>query len=284
MNALNRTWCSHCERSLMIRSAAREKRSPWLAALGGLWVLGGVLGILVAVGTLVLALIAFFTLKSTLGPKANVPFPLGVLAGVVLSVLISVGQITVARAAMDRQRWAYVIVAGGTLLGLLSALFGALLGAAPLREALAGVNPRAIPGASAQALAAVAAGVGAALMAGVGAQGLMALLVGLSWGDFFGPRVRFMPEVQGSDDAELFNFGLACKARKMWFMAVRQWEATVRKAGRDPEYLHALGLAYAQLGWLEQAHEMVTRAVAVEPKNEAIQLSLARLERARAKH
>jgi hypothetical protein len=33
----------------------------------------------------------------------------------------------------------------------------------------------------------------------------------------------------------------------MWYMAVKEWEAAVSKAPRDMNYLHALGLAYAQI-------------------------------------
>jgi tetratricopeptide (TPR) repeat protein len=278
MNALKRTWCSVCERSLMIRGPARATRSPWVAILGALWIAGGVLGILGMVGVLILTLIGFATLKTTLGAKADVPFPYGMVAAALLGGLLSFGQIAVARALRDRQRWAYYIVGVVTLLNLAGAVFGAIAGAAILREALAAMNARELPPEAGPMLAAVTTSVGVSLLIGVGIHGLFTLLVALSWRDFFGPMERFMPEVQGQDDVQYFNFGLACKRRKMWFMAMRQWEAAAARAPRDPEYLYALGLAYVQLHWFEPARETLDRAMAVAPQDEAIRQSRGRIE------
>jgi tetratricopeptide (TPR) repeat protein len=281
LNTIDRTWCYECEQSLMIRSAARDGRSIWVAILGYLWLIGGVFGMIGIIGLLILTLGSYAMLRGTPGIGEATPFPYGPLAGIVFGGLITIGQIMAARALLDKQRWGYLVIGGLTLLNLAGAIIGAVLGAAFFGTMLTQLDPKQMPEGSAEALAALGGGIGIALLIGVGYNALFALLAGLCWRDFYGPKVRFVPEVHGSDDVECFNIGMACKRRKMWFMAMRQWEAAARKAPRDPDYLHALGLAYVQLKRFDEAHDTLDRAAKAAPGSEPIRQSLARLEQLR---
>jgi len=69
----------------------------------------------------------------------------------------------------------------------------------------------------------------------------------LSYRDFYGPLVRFLPQVESTDHMGHYNSGVAYKNRGMWYMAVQEWGAALNQAPRDLNYLHALGLAYAQI-------------------------------------
>jgi tetratricopeptide (TPR) repeat protein len=114
----------------------------------------------------------------------------------------------------------------------------------------------------------------------VGIKAFFMLLVGLSWRDFYGPKERFVSEVRGSTDYELFNTGLALQRKGMWWMAMKQWEAAVANSPRDTDYLHALTVAYAKLGEWEKARETIAKAIKVAPDNPALKQVQERIERA----
>ena len=274
LNKPDRAWCRRCDRSLMIRGPARAQRSPWLSILGILWVLGGVLGILGAV----LGLIGILALYSSAGGDLS-GFPLIIVLVAVIIALVYGGQIAIARAMLNRARWAYWIIAVLTALQLGGSLLGALGAAATIRDAIAQAQALLPSSEAATAAAAVTGIFGTVVLIDVGIKAFFMLLVGLSWRDFYGPKERFVSEVRGNTDYELFNTGLALQRKGMWWMAMKQWEAAVANSPRDTDYLHALTVAYAKLGEWEKARETIAKAIKVAPDNPALKQVQERIER-----
>jgi hypothetical protein len=275
LNKPDRAWCRRCDRSLMIRGPARAQRSPWLSILGILWVLGGVLGILGAIAGLIGALVLYNSVRGSLSD-----FPLIIVVVCVIIALVYGGQIAIARAMMNRARWAYWIIAVLTALQLGGSLLGALGAAATIRDAIAQAQALLPSSEAATAAAAVTGIFGTVVLIDVGIKAFFMLLVGLSWRDFYGPKERFVSEVRGNTDYELFNTGLALQRKGMWWMAMKQWEAAVANSPRDTDYLHALTVAYAKLGEWEKARETIAKAIKVAPDNPALKQVQERIERA----
>src|SRR6266540_109148 len=201
--------CIQCRQSLMIRTAPPDKRSLPLTILGVLWIFNGVMTILV-----------------------------GILVGVVI--------IRIGRGLLRRQRWAYYVVIGLSMLSLIGTICNiAQVGglAAALRNSRATALP---PGAgpNIKVLVGVASAV---IFVAIGFQVLYLLLVALSYSDFFGPQVRYQPSVEAADDMAHYNNGIAYKNRGMWYMTVQEWFVASRKKPHDKTYLQALGLAFAQI-------------------------------------
>jgi hypothetical protein len=274
LNKPDRAWCRRCDRSLMIRGPARAQRSPWLSILGILWVLGGVLGILGAIAGLIGALVLYNSVRGSLSD-----FPLIIVVVCVIIALVYGGQIAIARAMLNRARWAYWIIAVLTALQLGGSLLGALGAAATIRDAIAQAQALLPSSEAATAAAAVTGIFGTVVLIDVGIKAFFMLLVGLSWRDFYGPKERFVSEVHGSTDYELFNTGLALQRKGMWWMAMKQWEAAVANSPRDTDYLHALTVAYAKLGEWEKARETIAKAIKVAPDNPALKQVQERIER-----
>ncbi len=103
--------------------------------------------------------------------------------------------------------------------------------------------------------------------------GHLALTI-LGYRDFYGPRMRILPEVEAQDDVGLYNMGVAFKNRGMWYMAMKTWETAARLSPRQANYHHALGLAYAQLHQFEQAISTLQEAIKLDPNDLRIQESL----------
>jgi tetratricopeptide (TPR) repeat protein len=87
--------------------------------------------------------------------------------------------------------------------------------------------------------------------------------------------VRFQPAVDPADHREHYNSGIAYKNRGMWYMAAQEWEAALGKQPREPNYLHALGLAYAQLKRYDNARATLDAAIQAAPDNQRIKESRA---------
>jgi tetratricopeptide (TPR) repeat protein len=120
---------------------------------------------------------------------------------------------------------------------------------------------------------------GVALFCLVVWQLLFVVLTVLSHRDFYGPMVRFLPTVEPADHMGHYNSGVAYKDRGMWYMAAREWEAAVSKAPRDLNYLHALGLAYAQIRQFAKARATLDSALSIAPGDARIQESRALVDR-----
>ena len=210
LNKADRAWCRRCNRSLMIRGPVRERRSPWLSILGIVWIIGGVLGILGVVLILIGLLVLY---NSFFGSLSG--FPLIVVLIAVIIALVYGGQIAIARAMLNRARWAYWIIAVLTALQLGGSLVGALGASAAIGDAIAQAREFLPSPDAAAAVAAVGGIFGAAGLIDVAIKAFFMLLVGLSWRDFYGPKERFVSEVRGNTDYELFNTGLALQRKGM---------------------------------------------------------------------
>ncbi|ABU56873.1 tetratricopeptide repeat protein [Roseiflexus castenholzii] len=274
LNKPDRQWCRRCDRSLMIRGPVRDQRSPWLSILGILWVLGGVLGILGAIAGLIVALALYNSARGSLSD-----FPLVIVVVFVIIALLYGGQIAIARAMMNRARWAYWIIAVVTVLQLGGSLFGALGAIATIGNFITQAQAFLPSQEAVSAVAAFTSLLGTIIMVDVGIKAFFMLLVGLSWRDFYGPKERFVSEVRGATDYELFNIGLALQRKGMWWMAMKQWEAAVANSPRDVDYLHALTVAYAKLEQWDKARETIARAITVAPDNQALKQVQERIER-----
>ncbi len=277
LNKPDRKWCRRCDRSLMIRGPVREQRSPWLSILGIVWIIGGVLGILGAIAGLIGALVLYNSVRGSLSD-----FPLIIVLIAVIIVLIYGGQIALARAMLNRARWAYWITVVLTAPQLCGSLIGTLfaLGASALIDDVIAQAQVFLPSSDAAAAAATINGIfRAAVLLDVVIKACSVLLVGLSWRDFYGPKERFVSEVRGTTDHELFNTGLALQRKGMWWMAMKQWEAAVANSPRDTDYLHALTVAYAKLGEWEKARETIAKAISISPNNPILRQIQERIER-----
>ncbi len=273
LNKPDRRWCRRCDRSLMIRGPVQEKRSPWLAILGIFWVIGGILGILGAIAALIGALVMYHSARGGLDG-----FPLIIAVICVIVALIHGGQIAVARAMMNRARWAYWIIAVLTTLQLGASLIGAFGATVVVSDIITQASMLLPSREAASAVMAITGVIGTVILVDVGIRSFFMLLVGLSWRDFYGPKERFVSEVRGATDYELFNTGLALQRKGMWWMAMKQWEAAVANSPRDTDYLHALTVAYAKLERWDEARETIDRALKVAPDNQALKQIRERIE------
>jgi tetratricopeptide (TPR) repeat protein len=278
---LSQERCAQCHNSLMLRGTPRATRSVPLTILGILWMISGVLQLLGGLAALVLGLIAFSSLQSQmhrLNPKASVPFPTQIFLPLVVGLVVGGITIAIGRGLLRRERWAYIITLAFTVIGVLAVVLAFVLTGGSL-VALIRLPSGSLPPDAAYNLGVASAPLIAGLLVGLAVQALYVLLVGLSYRDFFGPMVRFQPELSEGDHVEHYNSGVAYKDRGMWHIAAREWEAAIKLKSRDSTYLHALGLAYAQLGRFDQARTTLDTATQVAPDNQQIKESRELVER-----
>lgn len=271
--AVEQQRCPQCHNSLMIRAAPRDKRSVPLTILGVLWGIGAGFSILAAILSLLGALLVFQVMQQSArqpGPRASASFPIELLIPVVVLLIAGGLSFAVMRGLLRRERWAYFVAAGFAALGVIGALCNVAQGAVALRVLPQSLKSAGLPPGTINALGAL---IGVAVLASLGVQLLGILLVWLSYRDFFGPMVRFLPEIGPGDHMEHYNNGVAYKNRGMWYMAAREWEAAVRKAPRDLNYLHALGLAYAQIKRFDRARAALDTALRIAPEHAQIKES-----------
>jgi tetratricopeptide (TPR) repeat protein len=255
--------CLKCKNSLEIRDHPREKRSLALSILSALWMLDGALVVLASLGIFALAVLAYQAGNqpgTAQGSLAGGPVVLATIGFVVL--LFGVFRISVGRALRARAAWAYYLAAALSVVGLLGTLLNSIGGRGVRQVLLAQGN--AIPAQQAQAIMNAATG---ALLCAVVAQLAYIALVALSYRDFFGPMRRFVPIFARGEHIVNYNNGVAYKNRGMWYMAMREWEMAIEKARTNITYLHALGLAYAQVGRFDRARATLDRALEFEPNN-----------------
>jgi tetratricopeptide (TPR) repeat protein len=189
-----------------------------------------------------------------------------------VGLLFGVGIVQVARALLRRERWAYYVAIILSVLGSVAILFG-----------IAQAGAIGQPPANSRVFEQIAVVARVALFIAAIFQIASFLLVILSYRDFFGPMVRFQPAVEPAEHHQHYNNGVAYKDRGMWFMAAQEWEAAVIKKPREPNYLHALGLAYAQLKQYDRARTTLDRALQTAPDNQQIKESRALVDQMAAK-
>jgi tetratricopeptide (TPR) repeat protein len=241
--------CTQCRNSLMIRAAPPEKRSAALTILAALWGIGTALAVLIGLAVLALGLLAG-SLLSGLARQAGSPGGAALTTAAIIPavvVLICAALFfAITRGLLRQSRWAYIVNIVFTALGMVWAVANALQGGA-LLSAMSSIPRGQLGPGGARVAGSIGAIVGVVLFCAVIWQMLFVVLTVLSYRDFYGNSLRFLPAIEATDHVEHYNNGVAYKNRGMWYMAAKEWEAALRKAPRDLNYLHALGLAYARI-------------------------------------
>jgi tetratricopeptide (TPR) repeat protein len=271
--------CTQCRGNLMARATPPSKRSLALTVLGFLWGIGGVLLLLLTV----LAFFLFLWLRQSAQARTAVGSADALLLAVAVTFVLGLFYILVARGLLARRLWAYVtniILIVTNIIVIVLSSFGTLssVAAGTLLIGLASVGRAP----NAEAVAGTASLIGLMVL-GIAFVLLPIVLTIISYRDFFGPMVRFQPVIEPAEHLVHYNNGIAYKNRGMWYMAAQEWDVAVSKKPHEPIYLHALGLAYAQLNQPEKARAMLDRAIQIEPENAKIKESRALIDQIAAK-
>lgn len=262
--------CPSCGKQLMQRAEGTEKRSKALTILGVLWSIGGIFSLLGA--ALVVALLvmlqrngSFYSITSASLAKSGVSTAslYGRLAG---GVLYGLFQLMMAHNLLQRKRWAWIVTAILQVLQLLAALLVVVFFAVVSRVVLAGV-----PGGSSQS----GSPLGSVFLVVVILvlfipQIIALLLLFFSYGDVFAPMQRQVLRLDVVSPVKHYNNGLDYKNRGMWYMAAQEWATAVKHAPLEPNFLHALGLAFVQLKQFDRARITLDFARQIAPDDTAI--------------
>jgi tetratricopeptide (TPR) repeat protein len=271
--------CSSCLQNLMERVEGRETRSKALTALGWLWGIGGVFSLLGAA-------LLFFVLMSLqrngsfsgirMADLTRAGVNVGYAQGRVLGgVLWGVIQLAIARGLLRRKRWAWIASTAIQALQLLGALCVVIFFAVGIRLALS-----ALPGGNVRSGSPLVTVIFTLLLLIMFAPQILSLvLIFFSYGDIFAPMKRLAPRVGVGSPIEHYNHGLDYKNRGMWYMAAQEWATAVSHAPHQPDFLHALGLAFVQLKQFDRARATLDFALQVVPGNAQIADSRALVDR-----
>jgi len=262
--------CPSCGKQLMERAEGTEKRSKALTTLGGLWSIGGIFSLLGAV--LVVALLvmlqrngSFLGITSASLTRSGVSTAslYGRLAG---GVVYGLFQLMMAHSLLQRKRWAWIVTAILQVLQLAAALLIVVFFAAISRVVLAGM-----PGGLSRSGSPLGSFFLVVLILVLFAPQIIALLMlFFSYSDVFAPMQRQVLRLAVVSPATHYNNGLDYKNRGMWYMAAQEWAIAVKHAPLEPNFLHALGLAFAQLKQFERARITLDFARQIAPDNTAI--------------
>ncbi|NJP04649.1 MAG: tetratricopeptide repeat protein [Chloroflexaceae bacterium] len=102
--------------------------------------------------------------------------------------------------------------------------------------------------------------------------------------DYIGPKRRLLSEkttkevVPFRDHTVHYRNGSHLGKKGYWYMASKEWEAALIQSPEDPNYHHAVGLAYAELGRFDDARKSMNKALALSNNNPRVQQSLALLD------
>ncbi|HEU5102752.1 MAG TPA: tetratricopeptide repeat protein [Roseiflexaceae bacterium] len=261
--------CTQCRGDLMVRAAPPEKRSLALTVRGVLWGIGGRLTLLMTALTFFL----FLRVRQDARAASGAASSDALLLGVAFLLVIGLLYIGIARGLLARRRWAFyvnMVLIALSLFGTLSSVAAGALLVGILGASLGRTGNAASTAGIISLILVVVLGIGFVL--------LPIILTVLSARDFFGPKLRFQPTVESADHLVHYNNGIAYKNRGMWYMAAQEWEAAVSKKPREPNYLHALGLAYAQLKQPDKARATLDRALQSAPDNLQIKESRALID------
>jgi tetratricopeptide (TPR) repeat protein len=276
--------CPSCGKQLMERAEDTQKRSKALTALGGLWTIGGFFSLLGAVLVFIL-LVMLQRNGSFLGITKAYLAQSGASTATLYGRLIGgavygVFQLVMAYSLLQRKRWAWIVTAILQGLQLIGALLIVVFFAAISRVVLAGLPGG--PSRSGSPLGSVFLVVVALLL--FAPQIIALLLLFFSYADVFAPMQRQVLHVAVASPVKHYNNGLDYKNRGMWYMAAHEWATAVKHSPLDPNFLHALGLAFVQLGQFDRARIMLDFAHQIAPDNSAIVDSRALVDRTAAKN
>jgi hypothetical protein len=279
------SYCTQCRNSLMIRAAPREQRSVATTILAVLWAISTGLTILGGLAYLVLGFLGG-TLIQSFGRQAGRSSSAGLTAALLIPgiVVLIIGGLffIVTRGLFRQSRGAFITHLVFLVLGAIGTVINVVQGGVAMTM-LARPSSGQLSPDDARIAAMAGSIIGVVLFCTVLWQVIYIALTVLSWRDFFGPTVRFLPEVDVTDHLGHYNNGVAYKNRGMWYMAAREWEAAVNKAPHDLNYLHALGLAYAQIKQFAQARTTLDRALQIAPTDPRIQDSRALVDKLAAR-
>jgi hypothetical protein len=276
--------CPSCGKQLMIRAEGTEKRSKALTSLGTLWSVGGIFSLLGAALVVFMLIMlqrsgSFYGLRMADLTRAGVS--IAIMYGRILgSVFYGVFQLVIARGLFQRKRWAWVVTAILQVLQLLAVLVVALSFSFVSRMMLAGA-----PGGASQPMSPINSAVFTLVIVLLFIPQIIALLLlFLSYGDVFAPMQRQVLRVDVVTPVKHYNNGLDYKNRGMWYMAAQEWATAVKHAPFEPNFLHALGLAFVQLGQFDRARITLDFACQVAPADAGIIDSRALVDRMSAKN
>lgn len=262
--------CLRCRNSLMIRTDPHEKRSLWLTILAVLRLIEATLTVFSGCAVLALA-VGAYQASRILEQQAGSTTPNPAITIAIIGVLVLIWaaiSFSIGRGLLRRQRWAFYATIVLAVFGLIGALIQFVGGQA----ALAALNTAALQSAQSADLPpeAIRGIISAILLFSLVLQGLYIALIVASIRDFYGPLLRFVPSFKRIDHTTNYNNGVAYKNRGMWYMAMREWELAVGRASQNVTYLHALGLAYAQVGRFSNARTTLDHAIELAPNNAQI--------------
>jgi hypothetical protein len=185
-----------------------------------------------------------------------------VLGGVVYGAF----QLLIAWGLFGRKRWAWIVAAilqGLQFLGmLLIVIFFSVISRMVLMS---------MPGAAARSGSPVSSVLFTVIMLLLFLPQIISLLLlFFSYGDVFAPMQRQVLRVGAASPVKHYNDGLDYKNRGMWYMAAQEWATAVKNAPYEPSFLHALGLAFAQLGQFDRARITLDFALQVVPADAGI--------------
>lgn len=279
--------CPSCGKALMARAEGHEQRSKALTILGVLWGIGGVFSLLGAALTIFGLLMAQRSGAAMLPPAnlsragASAASMYGKIAmasmyGQILGALgYGLFQLAIARGLFGRRRWAWIVSAVLQGLQLLIALGVVLFFAAMLRMFIAG-----LPGGTSRSGSPLGTVIFVLLLLMMFAPQIVSLLLlFFSYSDVFAPMKRISVHLAVAKPAQHYNNGLDYKNRGMWYMAAQEWAAAVKDAPHEPNFLHALGLAFAQLGQFDRARSTLDFALQVAPADAGLAESRALIDR-----
>jgi predicted permease len=169
-------------------------------------------------------------------------------------VIGGICYLLVTRGLWRRQRWAFYVAIVFSVIGGLSSLASILLAIATRDIAISTIISIVL-------------------------QIVMIALTVVSYQDFFGPKVRLQPKVESTHAAAHYKNGLVYKQRGMWYMVIKEWEAALNQAPTNVQYLHALGLAYAQIKQFNQSRATLDQALHLAPADGHLKDSRALVER-----
>jgi hypothetical protein len=262
--------CPSCGKSLMERAEGTEKRSKALTTLGVLWSIGGICSLLGA--ALMFALLILFQRNSrfygmSAADLTRAGAGMASLYGQLLgTILYGLFQLLIARGLFQRQRWAWIVTAvlqGLQLLGmLLVVIFFSFLSRMLLTS---------MPGGAARSGSPVSSVLLTVILLLMFLPQIVALLLlFFSYGDVFAPMQRQVLRVGVASPVKHYNNGLDYKNRGMWYMAAQEWATAVKHSPYEPNFLHALGLAFVQLGQFDRARITLDFARQVAPADAGI--------------
>lgn len=97
------------------------------------------------------------------------------------------------------------------------------------------------------------------------------ILLPRSYGDFYGKKERFVPQLSTGSHQSHHEAGQAYRKQEMWYMASREWERAVAAQPENVTYSQALALAYARLHQYDKALSLLRDLLKRRPDDARIQ-------------